>query len=217
MNTSKRRGFTLVELLIVIVVIGVLAAMMILSSTESVTTAKATKIIANLNNIKRATIEWYLDNREKVKEFNKTKNKIQYANKNDALGISKYLSGGEHLELNKGGQDELQEGCYGVFDVWAQRTTWYVGYKFKKNEEAVKRKLKDRIKSAGLVFAQKWPNPEDIDQNKLAKSPNLEGYETVWIHVLGDSSYTEWWNKEEVEKSKEAKAKREAEEAEAGE
>ena len=35
----KRKGFTLLELLIVIVVIGILAVMMLFSSTEAVTTA----------------------------------------------------------------------------------------------------------------------------------------------------------------------------------
>ncbi|MBQ3693835.1 MAG: type II secretion system protein, partial [Synergistaceae bacterium] len=35
MKNIKRKGFTLVELLIVIVVIGILSAMMMLSSTEA--------------------------------------------------------------------------------------------------------------------------------------------------------------------------------------
>ncbi len=45
---NKRRGFTLIELLIVIVVIGILAAMMMFSSTEAVSSAKASNIISNL-------------------------------------------------------------------------------------------------------------------------------------------------------------------------
>ena len=57
----KRRGFTLVELLIVIVVIGVLSAMMMLSSTEAVSSAKASNIISNLRNWKTAALAWYAD------------------------------------------------------------------------------------------------------------------------------------------------------------
>ena len=50
----KRKGFTLVELLIVIVVIGILSAMMMLSSTEAVSSAKAARIVADLRNVKTA-------------------------------------------------------------------------------------------------------------------------------------------------------------------
>ncbi|MDY6399689.1 MAG: type II secretion system protein [Synergistales bacterium] len=55
----KRKGFTLVELLIVIVVIGVLSAMMMISSTEAVSSAKATKIINDMTQLKKATTAWY--------------------------------------------------------------------------------------------------------------------------------------------------------------
>ena len=63
----KRKAFTLIELLIAIVVIGVLAAMMILSSTEAVTTAQASNIVANLTHIRKAVIAWYGDNIKRIK------------------------------------------------------------------------------------------------------------------------------------------------------
>ncbi len=66
-NRSKqRRGFTLVELLIVIVVIGILSAMMMLSSTEAVSSAKANNIISNLRNLKTAALSWYVDSMDKI-------------------------------------------------------------------------------------------------------------------------------------------------------
>lgn len=64
----KRRGFTLVELLIVIVVIGILSAMMMLSSTEAVTSANASNIVSNLRNLKTAALAWYVDNLDYVNE-----------------------------------------------------------------------------------------------------------------------------------------------------
>ena len=44
----RRKGFTPVELLIVIVVIGILSAMMMISSSEAVASAKATNLIKYL-------------------------------------------------------------------------------------------------------------------------------------------------------------------------
>ena len=77
---AKLKGFTLVELLIVIVVIGVLSAMMMLSSTEAVSSAKAAKVINNLRQLKTAALSWYMDNLDivdgkgKIKKGNETSN-----------------------------------------------------------------------------------------------------------------------------------------------
>ncbi|MBQ3763726.1 MAG: prepilin-type N-terminal cleavage/methylation domain-containing protein, partial [Synergistaceae bacterium] len=64
----KRKGFTLVELLIVIVVIGILSAMMMLSSTEAVTSARANNIVSNMRNLKTAALEYYVDNRDYLED-----------------------------------------------------------------------------------------------------------------------------------------------------
>ena len=66
MKNCIRKAFTLVELLIVIVVIGVLAAMLMLSSTEAVSSAKATKIISDLRLWKTAVLAWYTDHLDSV-------------------------------------------------------------------------------------------------------------------------------------------------------
>ena len=62
MRITKRKGFTLVELLIVIVVIGILSAMMMLSSTEAVSSAKVNNIIVKFRNLKTAAMAYYMDN-----------------------------------------------------------------------------------------------------------------------------------------------------------
>ncbi len=138
-----RKGMTLVSLMIVIAVIGILSTMMMLSSTESIATAKAARIIANLQILKRATIAWYADNNDRVVKYdmydkgkvvatagmvivNNKPKPIQECSEND-IQLSRYISGGDMSEINLHNKTEndkyssrkntnLSEGCYGICD-----------------------------------------------------------------------------------------------------
>lgn len=125
----KRKGFTLVELLIVIVVIGVLSAMMMLSSTEAVSSAKAADIVSDLRNLKTAALAWYADNldyaEKTLSNLESEKDKIAKYMNNE--GLNSYTFGG-----TKDGNN------------------WFVWCAV--NDEKVFEKLKSRKSSVGLVL-----------------------------------------------------------------
>lgn len=205
-NFYSRKGFTLVELLIVIVVIGILSAMMMLSATEAMSSARAAKIISDLRNLKTAITAWYVDHTDLVDmSTGKVREKVNSSwtilqnlvnSGNDKLGMKKYLNN-ENWSFNEGksGSDPIKAGGYGVCDGGsssgtddgAYRTSWFVGYKFADNEDSVKEKLYGRAKSLGLVFSNKTPNNYNGSSGSSGKA---EGDKIVWMRVFGDYKVT---------------------------
>ena len=124
----RRSGFTLVELLIVIVVIGVLSAMMMLSSTEAVSSAKASNVVSNLRNLKTAALAYYADHLDDVakSDFNLQTNRSE---------VLKYMNNGDVDENYK-------------FAGSNAENTWYVYYV--NSDTTTGAKLKSRQSSIGL-------------------------------------------------------------------
>ena len=131
MKKSMRKGFTLVELLIVIVVIGILSAMMMLSSTEAVSSARAADIISDLRNLKTACLAWYADNLDYV-EATGFKG-ISSSNTDDQLNIAKYMG---------------NEGIGDYFFTGNNSGTWCVWCTV--SDSKVRDKLKSRATTVGL-------------------------------------------------------------------
>ncbi|MGD9666358.1 MAG: type II secretion system protein [Synergistaceae bacterium] len=64
MLKRKSKGFTLVELLIVVIIIGILAGMMMLSTGSATAKAEAAKIVSDMRNMKAAALMVYADTTE---------------------------------------------------------------------------------------------------------------------------------------------------------
>ncbi len=168
---KSKKGFTLVELLIVIVVIGILSAMMMLSSTEAVSSAKAAKIINNLRQWKTAALAWYVDNIDRVTDTGQIKNATHIATGQnftgygnfcenvDILDIAKYFNGeftkdGASRGTAKYGGTPVRDGAglsYFLEHLGKDnKFKWYIGCNFG-NDTKVKEKLEARAATANLV------------------------------------------------------------------
>ena len=108
----KRKGFTLVELLIVIVIIGILSAMMMISSSEAVSSAKAAGIVNNLRAMKIAALSYYEEHADTAGTI-----------KNDDLSNANLL---KYLQKTNDGNTKDEEALkvfepYGVvIDDWGE-------------------------------------------------------------------------------------------------
>ena len=138
-----RKGFTLVELLIVIVVIGILSAMLMLSSTEAVTSAEASNIVSNLRNLKTAALALYTD-------------ELDYAD-NDKLEVGVITSTNGTPSTSNGSFDKvityMNNGAAADFVNYGITKTadgWFV-YRQAINDSRVRSKLAGRAKSVGLL------------------------------------------------------------------
>ena len=148
-HEMKRKGFTLVELLIVIVVIGILASMMMLASNEAVSSAKAATIISDLTNMKTAALAYYADNSGST-ELNTNF---------DLEHIFPYLKRSNEADEDK---SSLEKKGYGVFN-YGDHDTWYAYCDLEKvtnstsktnmERKALLKKLGAKAESVGIVFS----------------------------------------------------------------
>ena len=160
MKDIKRKGFTLVELLIVIVVIGILSAMMMLSNTEAVSSAKANNIVSNLRNWKTAALSWYVDNIDRVTPAGKVKNESgtgenDFAHSGVTMDIAKYLSNTFEATSDTRFVKDSAGGRYYVDHIEKSgKYVWYIGYEMPTDDKNLQAKLEARAGSAGGLYSK---------------------------------------------------------------
>ncbi len=97
LRERKRKGFTLVELLIVIIIIGILAGAMLLVAGAGTDKAEATKIVSDLRSMKSAALMYYADNNAWASTDIKQLNAYMDRQIEDAKYIYAFGNGGKSI------------------------------------------------------------------------------------------------------------------------
>lgn len=149
MMKRVRKGFTLVELLIVIAVLGSLSGMMMQASSDAVDSADAAKILSNLQSLKVAAMEMYIEE-PAVAALTEIKldGTTTVGTETNAPTVVSYLS----KYLGKKADAFTSSGAASKYGLVGDTTSWYVVYTFSPTDDnaAVKAKLAARAKEADL-------------------------------------------------------------------
>ena len=136
---AVRKGFTLVELLIVLAVLGSLSAMMTGASSDAIDTSTASAILGNLRTLKAAAFEMYMEKPE-VASTATIKDDTSITIGTEAKAVKEIL--GEYVGKKTIGTK---------YHIIGSSSAWYVYYELDADENTnVRAKLKAKAEDAGL-------------------------------------------------------------------
>ena len=173
---KMRKGFTLVELLIVIGIIGILSSMAMMGGTEANNIATANKILEEFRIIGAAMNMYYADNRNEVEDPTTT----NLAGKIKA-GLAPYMKNTNALA------DSSTVGKYTI-SVNATTGQWWLSYKLPQAESKVALILANKAKTELLRNTD-----TDTDSTTTTTPAETEGGEptvTTTSHIYDGTTDT---------------------------
>ena len=150
MVLRKRKGFTLIEILLVVIMVGILASMALLSGGDATAQTKAAGIVNDLRQLRAAALLFYAASIDaKTADFGnaiKTTNSI-------VTYLGKYLSNVEQFKNDDGEE---------VWKFWSNNgKNWYVARNVDDLDDDLRTALETQAKSAGLVdFSSSGPGDQ---------------------------------------------------------
>lgn len=163
-KSSKRMAFTLVELLIVVIIVGILAAMMLLSAGTATDSAKATRIISDLRSIKAAALLYRADNGSWPRWFY---TEAGYKDSYNKALPSKYS------DLTKEGDGYYLVAMQGILD-----STVYAAADVSKLDTGVKKALEIKSKGSSL-YGGNLADMAGLTLEEVESSPYKAQHEAV--------------------------------------
>lgn len=162
---KARKGFTLVELLIVITIIAMLGTLMLVSGTDAQNAAKAVKINESFRNLTAAVLMY---NEAKPKEVAQA---IADEDADTTLipELKKYLKNDEVF-------DSAENTTAGTYYIVFKGSTLWLTYYLLAATGAINNLLKDKAKDYGLKKA--------ANANPKATDNDYAGGQTIYVNVL---------------------------------
>ena len=157
-----RKGFTLVELLIVVAIIGVLAATMTMSSTDAIDSAGANAILSNLNSLKTAAMAMYMEEPGAASSATIALAGTDTVTASDAMTKSIKVLLGKYL--GKGSTAIGLGDAESNYGLVGSSSSWYVVYHFAASDTVgVKAKLDAKANASDLYGSKDAPNTSDTE------------------------------------------------------